>query len=444
MPPSPGHTGDRPRVRVAAALMLAAALAACGPGPDVILPGEREPLRPGGETAALAEAAPLRLAAPQANAEWTHRNGGPEHAITHPALGAAPQLAWSVPIGQGDTRRARITADPVVSGGRVFALDSRAQVTAVSEAGAPLWSADLTPPLDGAGDASGGGLAVAGDTLFVSLGFGDLVALDVATGAERWRQELDASGAGAPAVRGGLVYIVSRDSRAWAIDAGNGRVRWTLDAAPDAVGLTGGAAPAVTSDLVIFPFPSGEVQAAFRQGGLRRWDAAVTGRRPGQAIARIGDISADPVVAGGRVYAANQSGRLVALNLQNGQRIWTAEEGALSPVWPAGGAVFLVSDQNQLVRLDGATGAPVWRVDLPEYLTDRPLRLKEAVAHYGPVLAGGQLLVASNDGLLRSFDPASGALISTRAIPGGATSNPVVANGTLYIVSARGDLHAFR
>ncbi|MGB1006987.1 MAG: hypothetical protein ACPGVX_07405, partial [Thalassobaculaceae bacterium] len=32
-------------------------------------------------------------------------------------------------------------------------------------------------------------------------------------------------------------------------------------------------------------------------------------------------------------------------------------------------------------------------------------------AHYGPVLAGGRLVVASSDGVLRFFTPESGALV---------------------------------
>jgi outer membrane protein assembly factor BamB len=52
--------------------------------------------------------------------------------------------------------------------------------------------------------------------------------------------------------------------------------------------------------------------------------------------------------------------------------------------------------------------------------------------------------VASSDGVLRSFDPESGRLIHSAEIPGGASSNPVVAGGVLYVVGGKGQLHAFR
>ena len=104
----------------------------------------------------------------------------------------------------------------------------------------------------------------------------------------------------------------------------------------------------------------------------------------------------------------------------------------------------MVNDISELVRLDAATGAPVWRVDLPDFEGENTRRQRSVIAHYGPVLAGGRLIVASSDGLIRQFDPASGALIGTVDLPGGAASAPVVAGQTLYVISKTGPLHAFR
>ena len=194
----------------------------------------------------------------------------------------------------------------------------------------------------------------------------------------------------------------------------------------------------------MFPFGSSELVATLRKGGIRVWASAVSGERRGRVYAAITDISGDPVVDGDTIYVATQSGRVAAVNATNGERLWTAEEGAYSPVIPIADAVFLVSDDARLVRLDRATGETVWSVDLPYFLKKKPKKFKEIYAHYGPVLAGGQVLVASNDGLLRYFDPVDGSLTATVDIPGGASTNPVIVDQTLYIVSQNGQLHAFR
>jgi len=423
------------------ATVTALALASCGER-DIILPGERLDIRP--TDAVVNEVRGINLPAQVANANWTHRNGGPDHAITHPALNSNLTRAFSADIGEGNSRRARITADPVVAGGVIYTLDARSQVTATSNAGATLWAADVSPRTDGSTDASGGGLSVSGGRVFVATGFGELTVLDAASGGEIWTQDLDAPGGSSPTVFGDLVYLVSRDSVAWALEADTGRIRWQLNGTPSLGNFAGGAGVAANSEIAILPFPSGEVLAAFPQGGLRRWSSVVTGERLGSAAAKISDIAADPVIDGNVVYAGNVSGRLVAMGLSSGARIWTSSEGAVSPVWPSGGSVFLVNDVNELVRLDATDGTAIWRVTLPNVVTRRFGNFREVHANYGPIIAGGRLIVASSDGLIRQFDPTSGALIGTLEIAGGAASNPVVAGGALYVVSKGGQLVAFR
>ncbi|WP_370286145.1 outer membrane protein assembly factor BamB family protein [Pseudooceanicola nanhaiensis] len=424
-------------------------LAGCGEN-EVLLPGKREDPRAvlqtegPDEAQAPNRAVPIRLPAPSVNAAWLQGPGTPATRNTHPALSAAPQLIWSAPIGAGDGRRQRITADPVVSGGRIYAMDSESQVTATSTGGQTLWSRSLVPARDGATDAVGGGLALGGGKLFATSGFGELTAMDAATGAILWQQKLDSVGNGAPTYMNGVVYLVGGDGTGWAVDAGNGRIRWQLASAPTINALVGGSAPAVTDTFVIFPYASGEITAAFREGGLRRWDNVVAGRRPGVARANVNAVSGDPVVVGDTVYAGTLSGRLAAIGLGNGEPAWTAGEGPLSPVTVIGGSVFLISDRNELVRLDAATGERIWGTELPFFTRARPRKQAEIFGHYGPVVAGGRVIVASNDGQLRFFDPTNGALVRSIEIPGGATSDPVVAGGTLYVVSADGKLLAYR
>lgn len=423
-----------------------ALLAACGEK-DVILPGERLDLRDGTSGAteqAVNEVRPISLGSAQANTDWTHRNGGPSHVAGHPALSETLALSFTANIGEGDSRRARITADPVVAGGVIFTLDARATVTATSRNGETLWQRDVTPRSDSSRSASGGGLAVSDGVVYVASGYGELTALAAETGNEIWQQDLDAPGGSAPTVSGDLVYLVVRNSRAWAIETENGRIRWTIDGTPASSAYSGGTGVALTSELAIFPFPSGEVLATFRNGGLRRWSTVVTGDRLGRAVGAVSDISADPVVVGDRVYVGNLSGRVASLSVSNGERLWTATEGASGAIWYAGGNLFFVNDLNELMRIDASNGSVVWRIALPRFEENRERRMKTLFAHYGPVIAGGRLIVASSDGMLRQFDPTSGVLIAETELPGGAASNPVVAGETLYVVNKRGQLLAFR
>ncbi|SEO28637.1 Outer membrane protein assembly factor BamB, contains PQQ-like beta-propeller repeat [Salinihabitans flavidus] len=416
--------------------------------PQFILPGEREELRSGEAATAQGEivnrAAPIRLAQQSVNANWTHRIGTPAFRTTHPALSQTPKLKWSADVGSGMGKRQRLNTDPIVADGRIFTLDSESQLVATSTSGEQVWFRDMTPPQDRRGEATSGGFSYGDGRLYVVTGFGVLMALSPATGDVIWEQKLLAVGNSTPTFYKGRVYVVAGDETAWAVDAATGRVDWRLGALPSVASLQAPTAPALTDRLAIFGFGSGEMNAVFREGGTRLWNVSITGQRPGRAINTVGDISGDPVIDGGTLYAANHTGRLVAMDLDTGQRKWTIERGTLSPVWPAGGSLFMVTERNKLVRINASDGEVIWEQELPLFVQDRPRRMKSMHEHYGPVIAGGRVIVASSDGRLRSYDPESGALLYDTPIPDGAASNPIVAGRTLYVLGAEGQLHAFR
>ncbi len=446
--------------RTTAALgLMALCLGAACAKKEVILPGERfnvrtpleaslpqegKPLQGDGGAALANQSVPISLPGQTAAADWTHRAGNAAHSPINGALSPQPQRIWSVGIGQGDGRRNRISAAPVVAGGRVFTLDASAGVQATSTAGAVLWAADLTPPTDRRDDVSGGGLAYGDGRLFVATGYGELISVDPASGAVQWRQKLGSPVTGAPSVDGGIVYVVGRDSSAWAVDTDTGRVRWTVPGTPSAAGYIGSAGPAIGQNAVFLPFASGELVAVLKRGGTRIWSSAVAGARLGRSYTGIGDITGDPVISGATIYAGNSDGKTVAISLSSGERVWTADDGALGPVLPVGGSVFLVNDEAKLVRLDAATGQPIWSVGMPYYEVNKRRKRKSIYPHFGPVLAGGRLIVASGDGVLRLFNPVDGASLGTVELPGGAATLPALAGGVLYVVSSNGQLHAFR
>jgi outer membrane protein assembly factor BamB len=435
------------------------ALSACAPR-EVILPGERFPIRADlaasipveGEPAPVAppedgenQSQPISLPPAVANADWTHRGGNARHMQPHGSLSAAPQLLFAANIGTGNSRRNRISAAPVVADGRVFTIDASAQLVATSTNGATLWQADLTSPTDAGGGLSGGGLAYGGGRVFATTPYGEVVALDPATGAILWRQVLNVSGTGAPATDGSAVFVAGRDGTAWAINADDGRVRWTATGLPSAAGVVGSAAPAVGERAIVFAFPSGVATSILKTGGTTAWSTPVAGQRPGRAFAGgFADVTGDPVIDGGLIYLGTSAGRTVALSASGGEQVWSAVEGAMGPILAVGGALFMLNDKGDLVRLDQATGAKVWTQPLPFFENDNPRRQQAVTPHFGPVLAGGRIAVASGDGQLRFFSPTDGALVGAVAIPGGAASQPALAGGVLYVVSASGQLLAFR
>jgi outer membrane protein assembly factor BamB len=375
--------------------------------------------------------------------EWTHRAGTASHTLPHGALSSAPQRVWSARIGAGNTRQGRISAAPVAAGGRIFAMDAGQTVAALTPDGAVIWQASVAPEFDSKAEVSGGGLATTGGTVFVTTGAGEVIALAANTGAVLWRQRLNGALSGPPTVEGGQVYAMGRDGSAAALDTGNGRTIWQLDGAPRTGGMLGAGAIATSGGQVYLPYSAGQLNAVSKSGDVL-WSAGIAGERLGRAYAGFGDVTGDPVIAGGVIYVGTAAGKTAAISAATGQRIWTAYEGALNAPLVVGGSVFVVNDQARLVRLDARSGEVIWSQIMPYFKNEKPKRNNAITAHYGPILAGGRLAVVSGDGTLRLFDPASGAVVAQAEIPGGAASAPALVGGALLVMGGNGQLHAFR
>ena len=143
-------------------LVLVSALASCGDR-NLVLPGERLSIRPGSELQVQNASTGIALGAAVSNAEWSQRGGNASHLMPNLALSTTPTLRYSVDIGRGDSRRARLTSEPVIGGGAVFTMDSATVVRAFSPGGALLWENELTPITDRSGDGFGGGEGVVED-----------------------------------------------------------------------------------------------------------------------------------------------------------------------------------------------------------------------------------------------------------------------------------------
>jgi outer membrane protein assembly factor BamB len=427
------------------------ALSGCGAldffgNDEVPLSGTRIAVRTADSGNALqidAKGAAITLPAPVSNADWPQLNGNSLRAIGHVSAGGSLSQAWTANVGAGSGSSARIVSPPIAAGGRVYTLDAGATVSAQdASSGGRVWSVDLTPEGENTIDGFGGGLAHDAGRVYVSNGFGQLTALAATTGEVVWTAPLGAPSRAAPAVAGGKVFAVTRDNRIIAVDASSGAVLWTEQGLDQVAGILGGAAPVATEQVVIAPFSSGELNAYAAGSGQVGWIDDLTGSRGSTGLAVLNDVSGDPVISDGVVYAASQSGRFVAVNIQSGERLWTRNIGGIQPPYVAGDTIFFVSGQGTLVAMQKDSGDVVWATELGGFRD--PDRREDAITWAGPILAGGKLLLTSDLGNLVAVNPADGTLSSEVALPGAATNGPIAAGGTVFVLTDNATLAAYR
>ena len=384
---------------------------------------------------------PILLPKPKNHDSWTHRNGNSRHRIIHPSFSDDPKLIWKIGIGKGNSSKFRLTSDPVVVKNNIFVMNSGSVVFKISSKGLVEWKVSLTPPFDAESDTSAGGVAYGADKLFATTGFGELFAISPENGAILWKQRFKAPINAAPTIIDSQVFVMTANGQAFSIDVDTGRIQWQQQSTLASAMLLGGSSVTNYGRLVLLPFDSGELTAVLKDSGVRIWSASVSMTRKGSARSNINSVTSDPVVFNDIIYTANQGGRLIALDGKTGVRKWTDIDGSYSPIWAVDNSVFIVTDLADLKRLDKATGDLIWSVKLPQFVNNK--KRDKSFAHFGPVLAGEKLWVASSDGFLRGFSPISGKILNKTSLPNGAASHPAIVNGVFYILNQRGQLLAF-
>ena len=386
---------------------------------------------------------PVTVPAPAVNTDWAQSGGNAAKSVGHVSLGDAATQAWSVSIGQGSSTRARLASEPVVADGRIFTIDTRAQVRAFSaDTGALLWERQVRGENSPSETLFGGGVSYEGGRLYATNGAGDAAALDASTGAVLWQVKPGGPLRGAPTVAVDTVYAVSQDNQLYALNAQNGETRWTGTGSFELAGVFGTAAPAFAQSTVVAGFSSGELNAYRYENGQVVWQDALARTGVSTVVGTLSDIDADPVIDNGRVFAVGQGGRMVAVELITGQRAWELNIAGISTPWVAGDWVFVVTDQAQLLAIARASGRIRWIAQLPGYrdVEDRQGR----IFWRGPVLAGNRLVLTSSRGQIAFVSPVDGSVVSTVQARGPISLAPIVANNTLYILDDTGRLTAWR
>lgn len=330
------------------------------------LPGKRESIFADRRALVVDDNAPKVVLPPAVrNAAWPQAAGNPAHLMGHLAAAESLKEAWRVDIGDGGGYRRVLMAQPVVLGGTVFTMDSDAVVSAFTLSnGKRLWRAD-TKPEDADSTNVGGGLGADGDTLYAVNGLLQLVAMDVASGKIKWRQDIGAPGRSPPTIADGRVFLITIEDKLLAFAAADGRQLWSHQATEPVTSMLGRPPPAYFHGLVIAGFGSGELACMRADSGSVVWTDGLGSSRGRGSTGDFLSIRGAPAIVNGQVFAISMGGLLISDDVPTGRRLWERQVAGEDTVYPAGEWMFIVSAQQELAAVHLADGRIAWITPLP-------------------------------------------------------------------------------
>jgi len=315
-------------------------------------------------------------------------------------------------------------------------------------------------------------VTAAGDSVFFASSSEECVrSLDSSTGEVKWVFHANGPVRIAPTCSAGRIYFGSDDGHAYCIDGDTGSLRWKVRAAPSERMVPSNNKlismwPVRTGVLVqdgkayfaasLAPWETSRLCAVDADDGARIYERTVEGpvTLEGAMLASTSRLYVPqgrvaPVVfdllsgepqgsmnGGGGVYCfltedlrfihgpGNKTGWLSVSDAQDRNLLETLHGGNLMVV--SGDRAF-VQSRTALSSIHRPTGSTTWSVECPY--------------RCGMILAGDSL-VLGGDGHVAAFDVRDGARIWSRPVEGRAYGL-AVANGTLYVSTEAGSIHAF-
>jgi outer membrane protein assembly factor BamB len=358
--------------------------------------------------------------------------------LTEFAPTAKAERVWATSVGQGEDRLGA-RQGPVVADGRVYAAARDGVGAWDLQTGKQAWRYEDKGGKDKK-DKDGTRLGISsspgvGDGLVVVGGLeGDVLALDAATGAVKWRAKVGSEILSAPAVGQGLVLVRSIDGRVTAFDEASGERRWFWTKETPALTVRGTSSPLLVPGAAFIGNDDGTLSAVALATGRLLWEQVVSPGEGRSELERMSDVDGTPVLDVATLYVTSFKGQTLAIDGPSGQPMWSHDAGSQGAVAVGPDSVVVSDPHGTVWALAKTDGSALWQQPA---LTRRSLS--------PAAVQGSYAVVGDLEGYLHWMRLQDGAFAArARAGKDAIRGRPVVADGLLVIEDTGGELSAWR
>jgi len=330
------------------------------------------------------------------------------------------RLAWTAKLGTVD-----FAMDAKVNGKTVTVANSEGVLAAFDSAtGAELWRTTVGTPI-AAGVGSDGKFTAAVTRA------NDLLVID--GGRELWRQKLLAPSFTSPLVAGGRVFVLAADRSVTAFDASSGRKLWNQQRPGESLVLRQAGVLLAVGDTLVAGM-GGRLAGLNPGNGSIRWEAAIATPRGTNDIERLVDLVGRVARDDGVVCARAFQAAVGCVDTARGNLLWSKPAIGSVGVHGDDKFVFGVESDGKVVAWRRGDGDRAW---VSERLLYRTLT--------APLAAGRAVVVGDEGGLVHWLSRDDGSILTRMATDGSAlVAGPVLANGTLIVVTRNGNIYGFK
>ncbi|MBA2351333.1 MAG: outer membrane protein assembly factor BamB [Burkholderiales bacterium] len=332
---------------------------------------------------------------------------------------ASVRTVWKAKVGEAGS----YVFFPAVDSDSVYAA-SKENLVRYDLLNTAAWRVDPKQVLSG-------GVGADGNLVLVGTPKGEVLAFD-RRGELLWRTNISSEVLSAPQAADGIVVVRAGDGRIFGLDAIDGKRKWVYQRATPALTVRSHAGVVIFGKAVFAGFPGGKLVALNLANGNVGWEATVAQPRGATELERVTDITSLPAVDDRQVCAAAFQGRVACFDTARGTLLWARDISSISGLATDSRAVYVVDDKSAVIALDKASGANIWKHDK---LNGRRLS--------GPYVHRDWLIVGDYQGYVHVLNLDDGSFAARLETDGSPVFAPPVPLGDNIVVQTRsGGLYA--
>ena len=334
---------------------------------------------------------------------------------------------WSTDIGKGLDKAGR-QLRPAYSSGSLYAADYNGLLMAIdADSGRKQWEIKTKLPFTG-------GPGISGNLLLMGTQDGEVFAFDASTGTQLWSATVTSEVLAAPAEGDGIVVVRCIDGRVFGLDADTGQRIWIYDHNVPLLTLRGNAPLLLRAGVVFVGYDGGQVVALRHDDGTLMWEQTLVTTEGRTELERLSDIDGQLVFIASDLLVSSYKNRLASLAADSGRLLWFKDISSATGVTVDRINLTLSDKDGNVWLLDRRNGAESWKHN---QLLRRGLTR--------PVIYGSFVVVGDEEGYLHWIKISDGQFAAREKVGGkGFSGPPLVVGNTLYVMTKKGKLIAFR
>ena len=373
---------------------------------------------------------------PTKNLDWKMSGLNLQNFMGNSYLSSTSNNFLKKKIGKNKFSNSKVMASPIVINNNILLTDDTGTIFYISRSGELHWKKNIYKKINKK-ISKNLSLSVYKNKIYIADNIGFIYSIDLNTSKLIWIKNHGIPIKSKIKVFDNKIFVINQDNRIICFETEKGSKIWDVRSVSSFIKSQGYLALAITKEGDLLTInSSGDLTKFEINYGRIYWSLNVTS----SLFAHDKDFfeSSDVVLDDDKIIFSTISS-IFSYDLTNGYLNWKVDLNSTNTPIIVKDNIFLVSNSGYFINLNRSSGEIVWSTNILKILK----RKKQKTEVTGFILGSGKVYATTLNGYLIVCSASSGKVESFKKIGNSIVADPIISDGSLYILTENSKLFGF-